>query len=514
MRARSRLAVFSTILATFSMFAACNLDLDESLINSGGGASSGGASGGTAGSAGSAAGSGGQAGTSGSSSGGSAGSAGSPMGGSSSGGAAGSGGGTGPECSNPTDCVDDTDPCNVGDCVGGQCVFETCPPVDLCATQTCGSMGCEASATYSFRAHQLNVGEDLASSPANSIAASGDFVYVATKTGLRAWRVTDPTNPSSVTVQQPPFAISRLIGSDTGVLILGPISAGKVSLAWLEHPLSRPDAIIDTTAVALNFTSSISAGYPSAPGGFFLVRNNAGEFYPAARLVPPLQPNSALTYHASAGIPANSAVIASSGTRLVTFRLDSTSGMPHPVFSIEDSAGTPSAQNSGEQDLFGSTGEASTGSSHRFLSAPDGRLFWASNTIQREMDAPVTKSITVRIPLEPGGSMFDATRSVQLESYASVSPSAQLAGPMAAVGTERVLVTAADPSNTSNSAVRSVKFDSASMTLEPERFVIPFTASSLGAAGGTTFGYLLSPSTATPPSTPNATIHIFAPTCS
>ncbi|MCA9627625.1 MAG: hypothetical protein KC766_08170 [Myxococcales bacterium] len=494
-------------------FAACSLDLDEGLIGKGsdrdGGADS--SVGGSAGAGGSSGGaSGGSAGTSSGGNGASGGSAGSSGG---SGGGlpdAGTCSGDGSECSAPTD------PCLSPTCVAGECVYEVCPPTG-CTGQVCGGSGtCEMSATtYGFQAHQFSLGDEVGcnGNAQFCIATLDNLLFVGTATkGILAWDMTNPVAPQELTVEQPPFAVTRIAATSGRVLLEGPIAGGRLSLGWIDRPAPKSTSVTTHTA-GVGFSRSISAVYPSSDHGFFLVLNNSGEFYPAARLLPPLMNTDTITMQTSAGIPSGARVIGASGTRLITFRTETSTGNFEPYFSFERSAGTPQAQNDGEVNLYGQTGEVPTSSgAHNFASGNDGSLAWSTNiVIRNDAGSPVTTGVTFRWPLvDSSATSLDGSQRVDLETYPEQPYNSGLGGPIAMLNSTTALVTAADPANMNQTAVHIVTRGSTLM-LDPSRFVIPYSTNQIGVAGGLRFGYVLAPPVSTGT---NATIYVFAPGCS
>ena len=533
MRAQMLLWLVPLGLATAG---ACSLDLDESLIDAneadasagsgqggtsltGGTGGSGGAAGATGGSG---AASGGMGGASASGGSGAGGSGGNPVGGTggTTGGSGGSGGTPGGSCTTADDCTT-TGECLSAQCIAGQCVFEVCPPTstEQCNSRQCSEQtnSCSASTGFGFNAEQLQVGDEIGCSgnAERCLAAVGSMLFVGTaNTGLKAWDMNDPTNPREITVEQPPLVITRLVETQGRLLVVGSLQSQKLQLAWIDVPADPQVETLATTTVLTNFAESFNLTYPADPGAVFLV--NTGQFFPAVRLEPPYMNNDTITLSNSAGIPAGHTVVASSATRLVTFEIDSSSGTQQPFFSLETQAGTPGAQNSTEASVFAQTGEVPVSlSAHKFASTRTGALLWSTNRIFRtDGGPPQSDAVVFRWPLIDGNDdSFNGLRSVVLESYSAGSANAVLAGPSALVGESKALVTATEPSNPSQTAVRSVERVDDTLTLGSSRFVISFSPNQIGVAGGVRYGYILTPSTTSAPSPPNTTLWVFAPDC-
>lgn len=479
--------------AMLAGFAACNLNLDHSLIGKNRDAGLEGSSGFD----------------------GSGGSEGSPGTGGSSG--ATTEGGT---CSTAADCTAGGG-CVEGRCIGGHCVYETCPTTAACTARSCNTTSntCGSPQTYGFIAGTIDVGQDLAcgGSTSRCLAAMGDYVFVGTQNGLSAWRVTDPISPQKVQVSQPPFSleIQELVADNSRVLVLGPDRNGQLSLAWIDLP-SDPNATqINISSAVVSFDpAGFSVAYPANSGAFFLVRNDSGSSYPSYRLSLPIQNGASISLYPCTGIPTGSTVIGSSGSRLVTFRVDTTNS-PTAEFSLEQNAGTASAQNAGET-AHSEAGDVSTNlGAHTFASGYDGSLLWSTNHLTpQDGGGDQAYAVVFRWPLVGTATTFKANRQVTLESYPPFGPDTTYAGPSALIDPTTALATAADPVNLQQATdVYSVTRSGDTLTLGKGSGQVPAAVYQIGVAGGSTFGYVLTPSTATAPATPNPTLHIFAPSC-
>ena len=374
---------------------------------------------------------------------------------------------------------------------------------------------CGTPQPYTFHAFEFSVGEDLSCSSAGQcVAALGDFVVVSTTAGVRAWRITNATDPQPVGVEQPPFAVLRMAASGDRVLLVGPKAQGKLSIAWIDLPQVPLVSTLDTTAVAVSFDGVVDAVFPAAAGEFFLVKNNAAELFPTAVLAPPVANNSTVTQHPSTGVPAASTVVASSGTRLVTYRTDTTIQFA-PHLSIESAAGTATAQNEGEVSLLPETGEVATSlGAHRFSTGRDGSLLWTTNSITRaEAGTPQAETVSFFWPLAGTEMTFNGSRRATLETY--VPPqgvNSNLSGSSALIDDQTALVTVADPANVGNTAVRLVTRAGDALTVDPaKRWVLSFAPSQLAVVAGDRFGFVLTPATVLPASAPM--VHVFDPAC-
>jgi hypothetical protein len=492
---RQTISPFSgAALAAAALFAACSLDLDYGLIppdDAGPDVSVGGAgAGGAAGSG--AAGGGGSSGI---------------------GGFGAAPGDAGP-CDSDKQCAIDGG-CLEGKCSSGKCQYAICPAATACEGRSCDFAGnqCGEPQTLGFKLSQIEVGADLgcSGSAQRCIATAGDYVVVGTKAGLKAWHLRNPLSPVQVTLVPPPFAISRLVSNSGRILIVGVLAGTSLSIAWIDVPADDIPGDLVATSVAVNYSGALSAAYPADGDDFFLVHNDASEFFPAARLDLPTNTGSSLTLHPSTGIPAGQAIVASSGSRLLGYRTNTDDSLWVPSFSLETAAGTANAQNAGEQAL---PLEAPPNlGAHVFTSAHDGSVLWSTNRIVREDGDVYSDAVLLRWLLDGGSSSLGATSEVVLESYASYGASALYAGPSAVIDPASALASAAYPPDTGQSRVRGLQRSSAGLTLGGGSDVLPFSTSLLGVAATRRFGVVLTPSTSTPPQTPNAALRVYAPGC-
>lgn len=477
----------SASLAAGAAIAACSLDLDENLIP-GGDAGPDVSTGGSAGSGG--------------------------TGGS--GGSGGSGGkivDSGPACDADPQCVIDGG-CIEGRCATGNCVYEICPVTAACEARSCDTANnsCSAATPFGFKATQIAIDADVgcSGSTARCVAGMDDYVFVGTTTGLLAWRVLSPAAPESIQVDQPPFAITRMVAAENRLILLGPVAGGKLSVAWVDLPSDPLATTLTTKTVAVNFSDSYSVAYPGATDAFFLVHNDPAAFFPAAYLKPPLSNNDSVTLYPSAGLVTGATIVASSGTRLVAYRTDTSGSTLVPTFSLETGAGTPSAQNSAEEAL--SFEAPNSLSAHQFTSGYDGSVLWSTNRIFRDDGGPPeTDGVVLRWPLTGTATTFDDKLEVSLASYSGAGVNTALAGPTALINPGTVLVTTAYPPDTGQTLVRSVLRAGDKLSLGSGSAVLPFSVGQIGATASRRFGFVLTPPSATP--TLKTTLHVFAPGC-
>lgn len=493
MTRRTLVWIAGATVVTLGVFAACSLDLDESLIAGNDDAGGDVSAGGSGGSAGWANGGGAGAGV---------------------GGFAAAPADAGP-CDANAQCAIDGG-CLEGRCVSGECQYAICPSSAACEGRSCdfGAKTCSEASALSFKAYQLAVGADIGcgGNAQRCIATAGDYVFVGTAgAGVRAWHVTTPLSPVPVNLEQPPFVVNRLISNGTRVLVVGTPAAGSLSLAWIDVPSDGIPTDLSSQGVLVNYSAGFSQAYPADADDFFLVHNDAGNYFPSVHLDLPIGNGENVTLHPASGIPAGETIVGSSGSRLVGYRTDTSGSTWVPTFSLESNAGTPSAQNGGEQQL-GIEAPTSVGA-HRFVSTHDGTLLWSTNRIVREDGSVFADAVVFRVPLVGAGTSFSATPEVVLETYSAYGTEAARAGISAMIDPSTFIATAAYPADTGQSTVRGVTKSGSDLVLAGGPDVIPFATGSLGVEATRRFGFVLTPSTTVAPDPPNTALRIYAPGC-
>ncbi|MCC6898921.1 MAG: hypothetical protein IT377_08095 [Polyangiaceae bacterium] len=471
-----------------ALFAACKLDLDESLIDRGDAAASGG----------------------------SAGTGGAGTGGAGTGGTGGVVQGDGGPCDADTQCTTDA-ACLEGLCAGGQCLFAVCPTSEACKGRACEptSGKCGEPQVYAFKAASLELDGDLACSgnASRCVAALADLVFVATADGkLHAWRTRNAAGPEPLTVDSPTFTVARMVASENRLLVMSAVTSDKVQLAWVDLP-SDPKATsltLSSVGVTLAGATTLGAVYPAGPGGFLAVEANAASFYPAAQITPPVPNASTLSAYPSTGLAAGATIVAAAGDRLVSFRVDASGKPVVPTFGLVDKAGTSSAQSGSEKSFAFETPTAL--SAHHFASGFDGTVLWSTNRVFRDSaDLPMTKAVVLRWLLAPGSSAFDASAEVDLASYADADWGTVRRGPVALVDASTAVTTVAYPVDPQQTLVRAVQKSGTTLTLGSATAVLPFPVGQIGVAANRKLGFVLTPASTT--LSLKTTLHVYAPGC-
>lgn len=480
--------VGSALVAVGSWFAACKLDLDESLIphtdaSAGGASGAGGGSGGVVDSG--------------------------------FGGVGATGGkGDGGPCDADTQCKTDA-ACLEGRCASGQCAFDLCPSKSACEGRTCEATSgkCSASQPFGFKATSLELSAEIGCGNVaqRCVAGFGDLVFVATADGaLNAFRTTNPAAPQKLTVDAPTFTVARLVAAENRLLILSAVASDKLQVAWLDPPTDPNATTLALNQVGVNLSGATDGVFPAGAQGFFLVENSSATFFPAALLEPPVANNATVSQYPSTGLAPGASIVASSGKRLVSFRVDTSNTPVVPSFTLVSAAGTTSAQN-GSEAAMAFEAPASL-SAHFFASAYDGSLLWSTNRVTRDdAGTPETSAVVLRWPLTAGGNDFSGTLEIDLASYSSAGWSTVRRGPVALVDPSTILATVAYPVDPQLTLVRSVHVSNGALVLGSATATLPFTVNQVGVAANRRVGVVLTPADTT--LSLKATLHVFAPGC-
>jgi hypothetical protein len=225
---------------------------------------------------------------------------------------------------------------------------------------------------------------------------------------------------------------------------------------------------------------------------------------------PPVPNNSTVASHPSTGLAQGASIVAASGSRLVSFRMDTTGTPVVPRVTLVNGAGTANAQNGTEQTLsFEAPPDLST---HQFSSGFDGSVLWSTNRVTRDdAGTPETKAVVLRWLLEPGADKVDGALELDLASYASSDWSTVRRGPVALVDASTVLTTTAYHLDAQQTLVRAVTRSGASLALGTATATLPFSVTQIGVAANRKVGFVLTPSSTAPAL--SATLHVFAPGC-
>jgi hypothetical protein len=461
-------------------FAACKLELDESLIDSDAAVGNGGSGGaGLGGSGGFGGGSGGKE--------------------------------AGPACDANAECKSDGG-CLEGLCVTGNCTYEICPAPSACEGRTCNvsTQTCGAATQLEFEANTIplpSLGIGCGGNPRLCLAAFEDYAFVGTDDGgLHAWRITDPTNPVKLTIEAPIFSITRMVASEGRLLLLSAPQAGKLQLAWVDLPNDPLAQTLTISSAGVNLATGIASAFPATYGGFLLVDASP---YSTALVEPPVANNSTLS---TSDTPlSNGNLVAATHTSLLGVFVDS-SVIPFPTsLTSYDEAGS-STVSAGATKVMAFEAPVSL-AAHQFTSTRDGSVLWTTNRVDRDEAGTATTSALVLRWLfaENATTIPDSPPEVEIATYSSADPDTVRAGPAALIDSTNALTTMTNPSDSASTLVRAVKRANETLTLHSGSVILPFEPTAIGVAATRKFGLVLTPTVTFPAQ--DVTIHIFAPSC-
>ena len=435
-------------------------------------------------------------------------------------------GGSDADAANPIACQNDPDCKPANACLTGRCdktrnicLYDLCPAA-ACKASVCNgtTKTCSVPTSYGFHAGSFKVtsgGVGCGGAGAGArrcFAAVYPFVFVGTTNGVVAYSVADPTDsaPAALPVAGLPFFPQNIVASGTRVYFVGAVVGNyKVPIAWVDVPGDPTVAKLSATTVFNSLQlPSIDRVFPDTTGGVYLVHDSVPKSYPAARVTAPLKDLDALTFFATAGLPAGAVPFAASGTRLVTYRQE---GNPTwaAYFSLEPNAATGSAQNLLENSLVPSFGNSFAPT--YFSQGSDGSLVFNTGSVNAPDGGPATLTATRLgwIIEDAGVTKIEATAKIDVEKYGTnPGVGADVPGPVAWLDANRALVLAASAANTSQTAVQLATRDPQAAMVANRRFVLPFLPSLLAATASNGFGYVL-----VPDAPDSATVHLFGSGC-
>ncbi len=253
-------------------------------------------------------------------------------------------------CTTDADCIG-PNACYKGRCdtVLGACTYALCEtPGKACSAGKCdpATLTCGGDRDYGFRATTYKIGAALGckASPQACVAAAFPLLFVGTTDGTIALRVDDmlATGPQRVPLAGIGFRPAAIVASGRRVWVLGDVlgTGGappfQLPIAWVDVPSDPTVATLTANATTLSYPYLSYAVFPAPSAAIFLTLQDAAQGFPAALLAPPLPamptvgvvnapdagpaPLASVPMYRLASAPAGSAVVASSGSRLVLDR--------------------------------------------------------------------------------------------------------------------------------------------------------------------------------------------------
>jgi hypothetical protein len=399
------------------------------------------------------------------------------------------------------------------------CMFTVCD-VGACKAASCDpkANACSVPTNYGFRATSFRVtlgGVNCGNPPTRCIAAVHPFLFVATNNGLATYLVADPSNqsPPTVSVTGVPFIPSGVFAVERRVYILGGLQGAgpsfRLPVAWIDVPgnpfaagLAARSALVSLPAH--NFGSVL----PNDKGGLFLVHHDGQRVYPTALLNAPVADTTTLQLFPLSGMPGGSTTVASSGSRLVTYRYPGNDNGYLGVFSIESNAGTGNAQNGGE---LTANAMGQVPNQAFFTQGPDGSVLWSTSVGNVPTDggpATVNAARLGWLIADAKATALDLSARIDLEVYSPpIGFGSAVAGPVAWLDAQSALGLAASKDDR---AQTSVQVATKTGLIANRRFVLPVDVNRAAAVASGGFGYVL---IRDDPDNKSAGVHVFAPGC-
>jgi hypothetical protein len=401
------------------------------------------------------------------------------------------------------------------------CVFDVCN-VGACKAAVCdtSSTTCTVPVSVNYHATTFHVpsGATGCNGSPGCFAAVFPFVFVGTQGGVVAYQVSDPTNftPPSVTVSGVTFPPLRIVAVGRRIYFIGNPFGGspsgvKVPIASLDVPGSPFITTVAATSLTIT-TPSFTGGmqvFPTDKEAVFLVNADSSRSFPAGLISAPLMDNATINQLPSSGVPAGVGLVASSGSRLVTYRYDGSGFLAN--FSFETGVATVNASNGGEMTA------SSMGNVYQqtnfFATGPDGSVLWMAPQGDTPMDGGPFTTNTARMAWlvkDASTSTFDASQHVDVETYNSLGPFASVAGPLAWLDTNTALVLAAAPENMQQTSVQLASRSGGPPTIvNAKRRVVTADVNHVIATASDGYGYVMYPDT----NGSDSLVEIYAPSC-
>lgn len=429
-------------------------------------------------------------------------------------------GGDGGACTTDADCM--AAAAAGGACVSGAtcdptwhvCMLQVCATGSTCKAEACQpSMSCSQPASLGFTAASfpVAVGGVSGGDPTGAIAAAWPFVFVATTNGVAVYDVIDPTNtaPPLVPLHGVPFVPLELVAQGRRIYFVNGVQGTppsyKQAIAWVDVPQNPFVASLTATPAWLTVDQKpMVSVFPSGADALSLVYS--ASFLPVALAKPPLSDSTSLTSFPCVGLPTNGALVAPTGTRLLSYRYDSAQ---HANFALVDNAGLASAQTTTEQGFtaFGPLDGQAT-----FAPGGDGSVLWLSAPLD-ELDTGTSDGIaSARLSWlvdSPTAANYDSSHHVDLVSY-SPAASGTVVGPVAWVDANTAIAFSALSSSslTTTLVQMATKSPSAIVPGKNQRLTVGPGALGVAVSGG--FVYALEQNDS---KNETCRVQIFAPSC-
>ena len=422
-------------------------------------------------------------------------------------------------CAADADCTA-TNGCTKGTCdlARKACVYDVCRAA-ACSASACNldTKTCAAATPYPYRATQFSLGAQV--SCGNCAAAIYPWLFVVLTTGLTAFNVANPANPTpaQVPIVGLGFVPSQLVVSGSRLFMLGGQTGpgpSRVNVAYLDVP-SDPFAtkLSAVSVLATDDRPAEGIALFSYASGKALFVGPSTTSYPSAVLTPPLVEPLSIVTTLLVPVPGTAAV-ATSGTRLLMSGI--TGGLA--TFNFIDQPGTAAPQNQATVTI-NDAGQVSV--ARRWAQSATGAIFWMTN-VHQGVDPGVTTRASRGYFLVPDAAGAIATTpGVDIEVYdvpqQGVGANVSTIAPLAMLDGTTAILAAQARENAAQTSVQFVKQNPLGLVKQADnvttrRAVLPVSFATFAAAAGSNgIGYLVANDQVGPPA--NATAYVFDPAC-
>ena len=398
------------------------------------------------------------------------------------------------------------------------CTYDVCRP-SACNAAACdqNARTCGAPTPYKYRATQFTVGAQIACG--KCAAAVHPWLFVVTPTGVVAFNVSNPANP---TPPQAPvvglgFIPSALVQSGSRVWMLGGASGAgpsRIQLAYVDAPADPFTTKITAHTVLASYNRPAESTFLFARGNdSALLVGNVAQF-PATAVEAPLNEPVSITATPVLA-PQSFGPSAVSGSRLLLSAVIDQSAQ----FALVENAGSPNPTTGPVVPI-----PETAASVHRtFAQSADGAIFWATGVHQGTAPALTTRAARAYFLVPDAAGAIQTNAGVDLEVYnaqavganAAIFGAKQATAAMLDAKTAMVAVQARE--NDQTTAVQFVTREPLGVVKEPNggaprRQVLPVPIGAFEAATASNgVGYLVANDQGG--QTPSATVYVFDPAC-